>query len=131
MEQLSLDDSGNEGTDGTDAQVSLAEDETIDFITGKPVKLKGNEEVRQRIARGLYTSTAFRVEDMERDFPIRCPRRAAPRRPRRRTSRSSSLMPSTPSQNLRRVVICKPEPKGGRAVTKIRTYSRREGSRRA
>ena len=28
--------------------------------------------------------------------------------------------------NLRRVVICKPEPKGGRSVTKIRTYTQAE-----
>ena len=28
--------------------------------------------------------------------------------------------------NLRRVVICKPEPKGGRSVTKIRTYEQAE-----
>ena len=36
------------------------------------------------------------------------------RRARRRTSPSSSPRPSTTLANLRRVVICKPEPKGGR-----------------
>ena len=49
---------------------TLAEDEAIDFITGKPVKLKGNEEVRQRVARALYHEYGIRVQDMERDFPI-------------------------------------------------------------
>ena len=68
MEQLSLDDSGNEGADG---QVSLAEDEVTDFITGNAVKLKGNEEVRQRIARALFHEYGISTLDMGRDFPIR------------------------------------------------------------
>ena len=49
---------------------TLAEDEAIDFITGDNVKLKGNEEVRQQVARALYAEYGIRVQDMERDFPI-------------------------------------------------------------
>ncbi|MGH3264821.1 MAG: hypothetical protein ACRDNS_22845, partial [Trebonia sp.] len=69
MEPLSRDGSEVEqasvGMTGT-----LAEDEAIDFITGKPVKLKGNEEVRQQVARALYGEYRIRVQDMRRDFPI-------------------------------------------------------------
>ena len=49
---------------------TLAEDEAIDFITGDKVKLKGNEEVRQQVARALYVEYGIRVQDMQRDFPI-------------------------------------------------------------
>ena len=55
MESVSQDSGEVKGVSAAaDVVQSLAEDETIDFVTGRPVKLKGNEEVRQRIARGLY-----------------------------------------------------------------------------
>ena len=53
-----------------DAGESLAEDEVIDIITNRPAKLRGNEEVRQRIARALTQEYGISREDMERDFPI-------------------------------------------------------------
>ena len=50
---------------------TLAEDEAIDFITGEAVKLRGNEEVRQQVARALYARVRHLAsQDMERDFPI-------------------------------------------------------------
>jgi hypothetical protein len=59
MERLSQ-DGGNldEVGVGSDAVESLAEDEIIDFITGNPVKLKGNEEVRRTSPARCTTSTA-------------------------------------------------------------------------
>ena len=98
MEPLSQDNGEvEEVSAGAGAVDTLAEDETIDFITGKPVKLKGNEEVRQRVARALYYEYGIRVQDMERDFRIDCrDRTAAEDDARRRTSRSSSPRPSTP-----------------------------------
>ena len=87
MESVSQDSGEVEGVSAAaDIVQSLAEDETIDFVTGKPVKLKGNEEVRQRIARGLYYEYGIRVEDMERDFPIQLSATGQVARPRRPTS---------------------------------------------
>jgi type I restriction enzyme M protein len=108
---------------GTGAVESLAEDEIIDFITAKPVKLKGNEEVRQRIARALYHEYGILVQDMERDFPIEVSAVGRRRATRRADIAIFAHGAEHTLANLRRVVICKPEPKSGRAVTKIRTYS--------
>lgn len=123
VESVSQDSGEVEGVSAAaDIVQSLAEDETIDFITGKPVKLKGNEEVRQRIARGLYYEYRIRVEDMERDFPIQLSATG-----QRRTTKRADIAVFEPGTghtlaNLRRVVICKPAPKESRTVTKIRTY---------
>lgn len=123
MEPLGQDDSENEGTNGhAEVRVSLAEDEVTDFITGSAVKLKGNEEVRQRIARALFHEYGISTRDMARDFSI--PVNADGQR--RVTKRADIAIfehdaPHTP-ENLRRVVICKPEPTGGRAMTKVRTF---------
>jgi type I restriction enzyme M protein len=123
VEPLSLNDTEHEGTNGqAGAQVSLAEDEVTDFITGNVVKLKGHEEVRQRIVRALFHEYGISTLDMARDFPI--PVNLAGQR--RATKKADIAIfehgaPHTP-ENLRRVVICKPEPKGGRAVTKVRTF---------
>src|SRR5207247_11443263 len=96
---------------------SLAEDEVYDFISAEPVKLKGNEEVRQRVARALFHEYGIAVRDMERDFPIR----VAVTGQRRATRKADIAIfeHGTPHtmEKLRRVVICKPEPKNGRAVT--------------
>lgn len=125
MEPLSHDGGEIEEAEvGTDTVESLAEDETIDFITGQPVKLKGNEEVRQRVARALYYEYGIKVGDMERAFPIQVSADG-----RRRTTKKADIAIFEPDveehtmANLRRVVICKPEPKNGRSVTKIRTYT--------
>ena len=128
-----IDDSAIETSDakGSDAgntvgagagELSLAEDEVIDFISGNPVKLKGNEEVRQRIARALFHEYGIPTSDMQRDFPIEL---AADGRRRTRKKADIAIFEHGAShtlENLRRVVICKPEPTVGRAVTKIRTF---------
>ncbi|CNE21843.1 N-6 DNA methylase [Mycobacterium tuberculosis] len=105
-----------------DALNSLADDETIDYITGDPVKLKGNEPVRQRIARALFHEYGISVDDMEAGFPIPVQSDGS----RRKTKKADIAIFAPGSkhelENLRRVVICKPEPKAGKTVTKIRTY---------
>ncbi|WP_173099165.1 methylation-associated defense system DNA methyltransferase MAD2 [Actinomadura verrucosospora] len=124
MQQTSLaieePDDGSAGTDN--ALNSLADDETIDFITGKPVKLKGSEPVRQRIAKALALEYKIAVSDMEPGFPIPVQADGS----RRKTKKADIAVFAPDSEhtlaNLRRVVICKPEPKPGRTVTKIRTY---------
>jgi len=129
MEQVSLDIGVQEQPSAeaeepeADAAIdSLADDETIDYITGKKVKLKGNEAVRQRIARALFHEYGISVDDMERDFPIQVTIDG-----RRKVTKKADIAIFAPGaehtlENLRRVVICKPEPKPGRTVTKIRTF---------
>ena len=104
---------------------TLAEDEAIDFITGDKVKLRGNEEVRQQVARALYVEYGIRVQDMQRDFPIAV---EVDGRKVRKKADIAIFEPETKHElaNLRRVVICKPEPKGRRSVTKVRTYTQAE-----
>ena len=119
MEPLSQEDSS---AGRLDSDESLAEDEVIDLITGKPVKLKGNEEVRQRIARALSQEYGISTADMERDFQIRVNRDGQ----RRATKKADIAIFEHGTlhtlENLCRVVVCKPEPRGGRSVTKIRTF---------
>jgi type I restriction enzyme M protein len=123
-DETSSDDvAGVEGGAGSDGgEVALAEDETLDFITGEPVKLRGNEPVRQQIARSLSVEYGIPVEDMARDFPIPVDVGGA----RRRSMRADIAVfaPGEPHElaNLQRVVICKPPPKAGRGVTKLRTH---------
>lgn len=125
MEQVGLDigEPGEALSSRESAVESLAEDETIDFITGKPVKLRGSEPVRQRIARVLFHEYGISVDDMVRDFPI--PVQADGRRRVTKKADIAVFAHGTPKTlaNLRRVVVCKPEPKPGRTVTKIRTFS--------
>lgn len=125
MEQASLDlgDLGETNADAEAVPQSLADDETIDFITGRKVKLRGSEAVRQQIARALVMEYGIALADMVPDFRI--PVNAVGQR---RTTKKADIAvfehgaPHTLA-NLRRVVVCKPEPKAGRNVTKIRTFS--------
>jgi type I restriction enzyme M protein len=109
-----------------DAPGTLAEDEDIDFITGRKVKLRGNEPIRQFIARALYKEYRIPVEDMARDFPI--PVEVIGQR---RVTKKADIAifehgkPHTLA-NLRRVVVCKPAPKASPKVTKIRTFQQAE-----
>ena len=101
---------------------SLADGEIIDFITDGPVKLRGNEPVRQQVARSLSVEYGIPVDDMARDFPIPIQTDSA-----RRGVKKADIAVFGPGEphtleNLQRVVICKPEPKGGRSVTKLRTH---------
>ncbi|GAA3509219.1 type I restriction enzyme M protein [Streptosporangium album] len=125
MEQVGLDiGEPEEATSSQEGEPdSLAEDETIDFITGKPIKLRGSEPVRQRIARVLFHEYGISVDDMARDFPI--PIQADGKRRVTKKADIAVFAHGAPKTlaNLRRVVVCKPEPKPGRTVTKIRMFS--------
>jgi type I restriction enzyme M protein len=110
-------------SDPVDAVVgSLADDEIIDFITDKPVKLRGNERVRQQIARSLSVEYGIPVDDMARDFPIPVEVGGARRGVKKADIGVFASGEPHTLENLQRVVICKPEPKGGRSVTKLRTH---------
>jgi type I restriction enzyme M protein len=123
MEKVSMGASELDEAGADDAVSSLADDEIIDFITGERIKAKGNESVRQRIARALFHEYGISVRDMERDFPIHVSA-VGQRRAIKKADIAIFAHDSVHSlENLRRVVICKPEPNGGRAVTKIRTYN--------
>jgi hypothetical protein len=88
---------------------TLPEGFLLDFISGVD-HLPDNpkEHVRQRIARALFHEYGICVEDMERDFAIS----VGGRRRRVDIAIFKHDGPHT-SENLRRVVICRAEPKLG------------------
>src|SRR5206468_8950833 len=98
------DEIGEEEADLRATSESLGEDEIIDYISDKPVKLRGNEPVRQRIARALFHEYGISVDDMERDFPI--PIEIEGRRRGVKRADIAVFAPDTPHTpaNLRRVV---------------------------
>ena len=105
---------------------SLADDEIFDFITGKVVKERGNEAVRQRIARALVHEYGISVDDMARNFSI--PMEAQGLRRSTKKADIAIFLPGTKHElaNLHRVVICKPQPKPSKTITKIRTHKQAE-----
>jgi type I restriction enzyme M protein len=112
-------------TDVVPGQVSdldtLPEDTTIDYITGLPVKETPKEKVRQRIARALFHEFGISVDDMEPNFPV--PVAGGGGRRRRKADLAIFAHQAEHTLgNLRRVVICKPEPPNGSKITKIRTH---------
>lgn len=118
-----IDETVEDEGDSSAALDSLGEDEIIDYISDKPVKLRGNETVRQRIARALFHEYGISVDDMARDFPI--PIEIEGRRRGTKRADIAVFAPDAPHtiENLQRIVICKPEPKPSRTVTKIRTHA--------
>lgn len=120
MEQVLADAEGG-ATDVAGAG-SLADDEIIDYITGQPVKDSPKEKVRQRIARALFHEYGISVEDMARDFPVPVPASGGRQRAKRADIGIFTPEAEHHVQNVRRVVLCKPEPKNGNSVTKIRTH---------
>ncbi|MFJ9431108.1 restriction endonuclease subunit M [Streptomyces sp. NPDC101490] len=99
----------------------LEEGKIVDYITGEPVTDSKKEQVRQRTARALYHEHGISPGDMARDFPLPVVTDVGTRR---RTKRADIAIfahkaAHTP-ENVRRVVVCKPEPKLGRNVVKLR-----------
>ncbi|SDJ28184.1 type I restriction enzyme M protein [Actinokineospora alba] len=100
--------------------ITVGEYEVVDYITGRPIKETPKEKVRQRVARALFHEHGIAPSDMERDYAVRV---------RNQDSRTSNKRadiaifahgaPHT-EENLRRVVVCKPEPKRGKNVIKLR-----------
>jgi type I restriction enzyme M protein len=92
----------------------------LDFISGA-AELKDTlkEQVRQRIARALFHEYGISVEDMEADFSVSVGGR-------RRRVDIAIFRPGQPheQENLRRVVVCRPEPtQAKRGAVKIRDYA--------
>jgi type I restriction enzyme M protein len=110
-----LDDSGHEDP-------VMSEDVAPDYITGRAVKDSPKERVRQRIARALFHEYGLSVEGMEPDFPI--PVEIGGRTRRKKVEIAIFAHDKEHVlQNLRRVVICRPEPKNGKkGVTKLRDH---------
>jgi type I restriction enzyme M protein len=92
----------------------------LDFISGTgDLKDTPKEQVRQRIARALFHEYGISVEDMEGDYPVSVAGR-------RRRVDIAIFRPGQPHerQNLRRVVVCRPEPtQAKRGAVKMRDYA--------
>ncbi|MFJ5591021.1 restriction endonuclease subunit M [Streptomyces noursei] len=130
MEELTLDldipqqpgeNAGQAAGEEKSQVVALKEGEVADYISGKAIKETPKEKVRQRIARALVHEYGIDPGDMERDFSLTVSEEGAKRK---RTKKADiavfeSGMAHT-TANLRRVVICKPEPKQTKNVFKLR-----------
>ncbi|KPI17659.1 N-6 DNA methylase [Actinobacteria bacterium OK074] len=133
MEELTLDlDIPQQTGDGADPVASAEKTETqvtaleegqiVDYITGEAIRETEKEKVRQRTVRALVHEHGIDPADMARDFRVTVSEEGAKRK-RTKTADiaifESGAVHTT--ANLRRVVICKPEPKGkGKNVVKIR-----------
>jgi type I restriction enzyme M protein len=109
------DDSGNE-------DILVSEGTITDYITGREVKDSPKERVRQRIERALFHEYGFPTKSMESDFPI--PVEVGGKRRRKKVEIAIFDYDQEHTlENLRRVVVCRPEPKNGRkGVTKLRDH---------
>ena len=101
---------------------ALEEGQIVDYITGEAIKETEKEKVRQRIARALVHEHGIDPADMARDFRVMISEEGAQRKRTKLADiaifESGSLHTTA---NLRRVVICKPEPKSmGKNVVKLR-----------
>ncbi|MFC8591742.1 methylation-associated defense system DNA methyltransferase MAD2 [Streptomyces atroolivaceus] len=128
MEELTLDlemptaeKSGEPSTAEPEPKVtSLGEGQIVDYITGEAIKDSPKEKVRQRIARALFHEHGISPGDMARDFPVPVATDGA----RKKTKKVDIAIFAHDARhevtNLRRVVVCKPEPKRGKNVVKLR-----------
>lgn len=98
----------------------VSDGNVLDFISGtKELKETAKEQVRQRIARALFHEYGISVEDMEADFPVS----VDGRRQRVDIAIFSTGKHHSP-ENLRRVVVCRPEPKQNKkGAVKMRDYA--------
>lgn len=128
MEELTLDleiprtvDTEASSATATQPQVTaLGEGEVVDYITNTPVKDTLKEEVRQRIARALFHEHGISPGDMGRDFPVTVSTDGARTRKKRADIAIFAHGAEHTEKNLRRVVVCKPGPKRGKNVVKLR-----------
>src|SRR4029450_6034617 len=100
----------------------ISEGTTTDYITGREVKDSPKERVRQRIIRALFHDYGLSPESMESDFPI--PIEVGGKRRRKKVEIAIFDYDKEHTlENLRRVVVCRPEPKNGkRGGTKLRDH---------
>jgi type I restriction enzyme M protein len=103
-----------------DAADVVQDGRVLDFISGtEELKDTAKEQVRQRIARALFHEYGISVEDMQADFPVSVGGR-------RHRVDIAIFRPGQPhvQENLRRVVICRPEPtQNKRGAVKMRDYA--------
>lgn len=115
-------ESAEPAPESTQPQVTaLDEGQVVDYITGQAIKESPKEKVRQRIARALVHEHGIDPHDMERDFSVTVSEAGASRR--RSKKADIAIFESGTKHitaNLRRVVVCKPEPKRGKNVVKVR-----------
>jgi type I restriction enzyme M protein len=115
LEYPESEDSGNE-------EPFMSEGIAPDYITGREVKDSPKERVRQRIARALFHEYGLSVDDMVPDFAIPVDVGGRTRRKKVEIAIFEHGREHT-LENLRRVVICRPEPKNGKkGVTKLRDH---------
>ena len=117
QEELFPDDSAVQTDDTT-----IADGYVLDFIPGAThLKDTPKEQVRQRIARALFHEYGISVEDMEPDFPVRVNGRR-----KRLDIAIFHHGQAHVTENLSRVVVCRPEPKVGRNAIRMRDYEQAE-----
>lgn len=103
-------------------ETTVSEEITTDYITGSEIKDSPKERVRQRIARALFHEFGLSVSDMEPDFLIPVEVEGKTRRKKAEIAIFTHGKDHT-LENLRRVVVCRPEPKNGKkGVTKLRDH---------
>ena len=111
-----------ENSDTADVVTAIADDVLIDYATGREVKDTPKERVRQRIERALFHEYGLSVEDMEPDFPLPVEISGKTRRKKVEIAIFAHEKEHT-VENIRRVVVCRPEPKNGKkGVTNLRDH---------
>jgi type I restriction enzyme M protein len=109
------DDSGSE-------EPLISEGTITDYITRREVKDSPKERVRQRIERALFHEYGFPPKSMAPDFLIPVEVSGKTRRKKVEIAIFDYGKEHT-LENLRRVVVCRPEPKNGKkGVTKLRDH---------
>ncbi|HEX9048503.1 MAG TPA: type I restriction enzyme HsdR N-terminal domain-containing protein, partial [Verrucomicrobiae bacterium] len=97
---------------------ALAEGMIADYITGRPVKETEKEKVRQEAARSMIFEYQIAPESMESDFAVKVEGKR-----KKADIAIFEVAKEHTIENLRRVVVCRPEPNlGRRSVTKIRDF---------
>jgi type I restriction enzyme M protein len=105
-------------TDDTTANNIIPDGYIPDYISGtKNVKDTPKEQVRQRIARALLHEYAISGDDMEPDFAVTI----EGKRKKIDIAIFHHDLEHT-LENMSRVVVCRPEPKVGRNVVRLRDY---------
>jgi type I restriction enzyme M protein len=101
---------------------ALAEGMISDYITGKPVKETEKEKVRQEAARSMIFEYQIAPESMQADFSVKVEGKK-----KRADIAIFEVAKEHTLENLRRVIVCRPEPNlGRRSVTKIRDFDQAE-----
>ena len=99
-------------------EAAIADGMIVDYISREPVKETPKEKVRQRIARALFHEYGIDVDDMAADFRFK----VDGRNKKVDIAVFEHGQPHEP-EHLRRVVVCKPEPKlGKKGIFKMRDH---------